>query len=98
MTLRFASNPAPPGTAQLGNCQDCLPSGEDLTIHLLKMAAEMYEKGYPLDVGTINGAGPFRPLRLPLYPFDRKRYWITEVSEHLTQHPDQTQALEKKHE
>ena len=96
MTLRFASNPASPGTAQLGNCQDSLPSGEDLTIHLLKMAAEMYEKGYPLNVGTINGAGPFRPLRLPLYPFDRKRYWITEVSEHLTHHPDQTQALEKK--
>jgi myxalamid-type polyketide synthase MxaB len=80
--------PQPILSAMAANCltsQNCvfLPSmrgEENLWQVLLSTVGDLYLRGVPIDWAAFDRPFPRRKLELPLYPFQRQRYWVeTEV-------------------
>ena len=60
----------------------CETEGADLAENLYSVVSYLYNHGMDLAYDTVNGQGPFPRVKLPNYPFDRKRHWITDVASH----------------
>ncbi|MBB4952061.1 amino acid adenylation domain-containing protein [Agrobacterium vitis] len=45
----------------------------------LKELAELWAKGLEVDWQALNEGRHFKPISLPTYPFERKRYWISDL-------------------
>jgi acyl transferase domain-containing protein len=50
---------------------------------VLKTAAELYVQGIAIDFASLHRHASRKRASLPLYPFQKQRYWITEVDQHL---------------
>jgi acyl transferase domain-containing protein len=48
---------------------------------LIATLARLYESGCNPDFRSVYGSQPRQKLSLPTYPFQKKRYWITEISQ-----------------
>ncbi len=51
------------------------------TPSLIATLAELYQSGCNPDFHSVYGGRPRQKLSLPTYPFQKKRYWITEISQ-----------------
>jgi acyl transferase domain-containing protein len=49
---------------------------------LLERAAALYSGGVKLTIGNMFEGQCHNKVGLPAYPFDKKRYWITEIAQH----------------
>ncbi len=58
--------------------------GEVNSLDLLQAAAEVYLSGGALDFAGIFAGGDYAKVALPTYPFERRRYWITDVAQYLS--------------
>lgn len=59
----------------------CLHSGEHASTSLMAALAALYVSGAEPDFRSLSAPWPRKKLSLPNYPFQKKRYWITEVSQ-----------------
>lgn len=65
-----------------------LPSGvSDDTVRreMLESLGKLYEAGATLQYQSLHSLGLCRRISLPTYPFQKKRYWITEIADHVEQ-------------
>jgi acyl transferase domain-containing protein/NAD(P)-dependent dehydrogenase (short-subunit alcohol dehydrogenase family)/aryl carrier-like protein len=51
---------------------------------LLEALGQLYVAGVNPDFAAVPPSGHFRRIRLPHYPFHRKRYWITEIDRYVS--------------
>jgi acyl transferase domain-containing protein len=58
----------------------CVTSTRSATRDLLATLGSLYVAGANPDWSAFSGPWPRQPVSLPSYPFQRKRYWITDVS------------------
>lgn len=49
--------------------------------HLLKSLASLYEMGVDIDWEGLTAFSSAQRLRLPTYPFQRQRYWFTDIDD-----------------
>lgn len=73
-------------TGQLSETSRLLPSliaGQQAGSTMLQTLGELYVAGCNPDFKTFNAPWERRRISLPHYPFAKKRYWITEVAQHL---------------
>ena len=65
-----------------------LAEGQRPGVSLRQSLGRLYEGGVTVNFQSlVSGVSP-RRLGLPGYPFQKKRYWITEVAEHFDQQPE----------
>ena len=59
-----------------------LPPSIDASVgmHLMKMLGELYKRGWNPEFQGLYPATGRRRVKLPSYPFQKQRYWITEIS------------------
>jgi acyl transferase domain-containing protein/NADP-dependent 3-hydroxy acid dehydrogenase YdfG len=50
------------------------PDGEQL----LESLGALYVQGCPVDFAALDAGRDFRPVSLPTYPFQRRRYWVAD--------------------
>lgn len=65
-----------------------LPSlsvGQTATTSMLNALGRLYVSGAAPDFKALDSRGRSHKLSLPTYPFQKKRYWITEISDHVEQ-------------
>lgn len=72
-----------------GHWLQVLQCDQDPTTSMLEALGELYVGGTLPDFKSLYSHEPFEKLSLPTYPFQKKRYWITEISDHVEQ-PDET--------
>lgn len=60
----------------------CLQPDHSATAGLMRAAGELYVRGFDLRFERLDESGSRRRVSLPHYPFQRKRYWITEIAQH----------------
>ena len=60
-----------------------LSDGHDATSSLLGALGQLYVSGAAPDFPAFDRHWPRTRLSLPTYPFQKKRYWITEISDHV---------------
>ena len=65
-------------------------SAESISLALNQLIGQFYLQGCELDFAAVFAAEsadalPAPPLSLPTYPFQRKRYWITEIAKFMDQ-------------
>ena len=64
-------------------------STESISLALTRLIGQFYLQGCDLDFAAVfagdPAATPAPPLSLPTYPFQRKRYWITEIAKFMDQ-------------
>ncbi len=76
-----------PKTTLLGMGRACLPDARvnwlpslrptvDDTVQMAQTLGQLYCAGVAVDWQTVYQHGTFHKLRLPTYPFQRKRYWL----------------------
>ena len=69
---------------QCGNVSwQSTPASDEASVgmHLMKTLGELYKRGWnPAFAGLYPAAGR-RRVKLPGYPFEKQRYWITEISQ-----------------
>ncbi len=53
---------------------------------------QLYSIGARVDFAGLNNNWDRRKISLPSYPFQKKRYWITEINHHTTEQHPQTLA------
>jgi len=59
-----------------------LVAGRGETESLLQALGQLYVAGVTPDFAAFDRPWPRRKVGLPTYPFQRRRYWITEVAQH----------------
>lgn len=59
----------------------CEVANRDIAGLLLAGLARLYEAGFDVNYSTVNGTGKKGTVSLPNYPFEKKRYWITDLVE-----------------
>ncbi len=91
--LEIGPESAPPGPSSAlleHSNSECLPGlcqkNDDRQI-LLKNMAVLYVKGADIDWPAFEKDSPYTPVRLPFYPFQRKKYWITADTSQSRQFP-----------
>ncbi|MCR9201567.1 MAG: SDR family NAD(P)-dependent oxidoreductase [Planctomycetaceae bacterium] len=57
----------------------CAADSEAASSTTVKTLGRLYEYGLTIDFQALHRPWARRKVALPLYPFERKRYWITEV-------------------
>ena len=60
-------------------------SGSSIVLDTMRLLQRLYEAGCAIEFDSLFNASTHRRVRLPLYPFDKKRYWITEVGQFVTE-------------
>ena len=50
---------------------------------LQEAIGKLYVAGYDVNFDAVYERNKCRPVSLPVYPFEKKRYWITEISKHM---------------
>ena len=70
------------------NWLSSLTDEQDPTRSLLSALAQFYVSGAQVDFRAFDAPWQRKRISLPTYPFQKKRYWITEISDYLEQHPD----------
>ena len=58
---------------------------DSLQVALQETIGKLYLSGCDLDFAAVFGGRCVAPLSLPTYPFQRKRYWITEIAKFMKQ-------------
>ena len=56
--------------------------GQNETQCILTALGQMYVNGIVPDFHAFDAACPCRKIQMPTYPFQRSRYWITDVSKY----------------
>ncbi|MGI9430365.1 MAG: acyltransferase domain-containing protein, partial [Bythopirellula sp.] len=59
------------------------------SVSLLNIMGELYASGAQVDFRALDAPWSRRRLSLPAYPFQKKRYWITEISDYLERNTEQ---------
>ena len=59
-----------------------LDGDRDATTTLLNALGRLYVSGINPDVAAFTSRASGRRIRLPHYPFQKQRYWITEVAQY----------------
>jgi acyl transferase domain-containing protein len=59
-----------------------LCQGENENACVLNALGQMYVGGVMADFAAVDQPWPHKKIHLPTYPFDRSRYWITDVSKY----------------
>ncbi len=73
-------------TLELMHSVSCSADSSDVSV--MSALGGLYQRGCNLDFAAIFGKSSPRPLSLPTYPFQKKRYWITEISQFMK--PEET--------
>ncbi len=60
-----------------------MEGGESPLVNMLKALGALYAAGCSPDFTVVGAAHSIRGIALPHYPFQRKRYWITEIADHM---------------
>ena len=60
-----------------------LSSNESVSTSLLKTLGQLYVGGVAPDFANLSKHWQRNRLSLPTYPFQKKRYWITEIDQHV---------------
>ena len=61
----------------------CIGAGDSVSVEMTALLAKLYLHGYNPDFDAVFQSGVRTPLSLPVYAFQKKRYWITEIAEHM---------------
>jgi acyl transferase domain-containing protein len=72
-------------------CLSSVQDGEDPGESLLRALGSLYVAGANPNFQALDNQGARRRVRLPGYPFQKRRYWITDVGRYMTQ----TKTLDK---
>jgi len=75
--VRAAHSSAPP--VVLGSIPRSSKGSRDEGAQLATAVGELWSLGLAVDWSGLHAARPKRRLRLPLYPFERQRYWVDPV-------------------
>ena len=67
-------------------------SFEEPTLDIETPLKQLYESGCHFDFGAVYESDGCRKLSLPTYPFQKKRYWITEIAQFMS--PSATKEVE----
>ena len=62
------------------------------TTSMLNALGRLYVAGVKPDFKSFDQPWPRQRLSLPTYPFQKKRYWITEISDHMQTEPEPVQS------
>ncbi len=69
-----------------------LVDGRTPSESLLSALGRLYVAGTSPDFKAFDSPWPRKRLSLPTYPFQKKRYWITEISDYLEREPEAVQG------
>ena len=61
----------------------CIGAADRVSDEMIALLAQLYLHGYNPDFDTVFQSSTRRPLSLPVYAFQKKRYWITEIADHM---------------
>ena len=64
----------------------------DAVTSMANALARLYARGARVDFAGVHKYWDRRKVSLPTYPFQKKRYWITEIDQHTTEQKPQTLA------
>ena len=70
---------------ELVNLRRGIGVGETARRDMLEILADLYMSGANLKYAGLHQDRNGRRIRLPNYPFQKKRYWITEIADHVEQ-------------
>ena len=74
----FAQN-----SPQMPICLKSLTALEHASTAMLNTLGQLYTAGANPNFKAVRGAGTHRRVSLPTYPFQKQRYWITEISDYV---------------
>ncbi len=63
----------------------CMTDKQSVTTTMLHTLGKLYVNGALPDFKRFNSHWQHQRLSMPTYPFQKKRYWITEISDHVVQ-------------
>ncbi len=69
--------------AQAPQFMASLCRGENDNACVLNALGQMYVGGMMPDFAAVDQPWPYKKIHLPTYPFERTRYWITDVSKYV---------------
>ena len=81
--IPLESKLAEQGSKPAPACVASLTPEQDETASLLQALGELYVRGSAPDFVAFDRPWNRKRLGLPTYPFQRSRYWITDVAEHM---------------
>ncbi|MFI6644823.1 SDR family NAD(P)-dependent oxidoreductase [Streptomyces sp. NPDC050504] len=67
--------------ADAGHCVPLLRRSRPERAEALSALAHLWVQGRPVDWAALHTGAPARPVDLPTYPFQRRRYWLEAVAE-----------------
>ena len=65
------------------NIIGCIGAADRVSDEMIALLAQLYLHGYHPDFDTVFQSSTRTPLSLPVYAFQKKRYWITEIADHM---------------
>ncbi|MEC8338233.1 MAG: hypothetical protein VXZ84_08840, partial [Planctomycetota bacterium] len=65
------------------DCWQSLPASDESSVgmHLMETLGELYKRGCNPAFAALYPSAGLQRVKLPGYPFEKQRYWITEISQ-----------------
>ena len=75
-----------------------LTSNENVTTSMLSTLGRLFAAGAVPDFRSFDRHWKRNRVSLPTYPFQKKRYWITEIDQHVKQNPEPVESNDIHHQ